>query len=217
MGKIVLIALLLSCFTYNSFSDDIHGHGMPAKKLLIKKKQVTSKVPVKDEKHKEAGEHEKHKEASEHEKHKEAGEHEKHKEIDEHEKHEEAGGHEKHEESGKKVGAGYGVEDYSEKLGFKLSKKTYQHFKIKTSTISDASRLIIPKSSIVQFKDEIGIFVVTNNFFRRVTGTINKIGEQIIFKSNHLKNTEQFVTEGADFLRIVEISLEGEGIQGHSH
>lgn len=216
MRKIVVIIFLLSCFTYNSFSEDKHSHGMPAKKLSTPQKKVTTKVPEK-QKEDTADDHEKHEEAGDHEKHEEAGGHEQHEEAGGHEKHEEAGAHEKDEESGKKVGVGYGVEEYSEKLGFKLAKKTFQHFKIKTSPISEASKIIVPKSSIVQFKDEIGIFVVTNNFFKRVTGTINKTGEQIIFKSNQIKSTDQFVTEGADFLRIVEISLEGEGIQGHSH
>lgn len=206
MRKTIGLVLLLSFFAYRAFSAGTHDH---------EAREVKSNEHEKHEKHIEAQHNEKiEKETDDHA-------HEKNEKPDAHEKHEKNEKdeeHDEHEESGKKVGVGYGVEEQSETLGFKLSAKALQHFNIKISPVGDVSKFIVPKSSIVQFKDEIGLFIVTNKYIRRITGTIEtKTAGQILFKSNQIKSSDQYVTEGADFLRIVEISLEGEGIQGHSH
>lgn len=206
MRKAIGSVLLLSFFTFNVFSSGPHEH---------EAKEVEFKQQGKHEKHKEAQDNEKSEKETDdhaHEKNEKPGLHVKNEKDEDH------GDHGDHEESGKKVGVGYGVEEQSETLGFKLSAKALQHFNIKISPVGDVSNFLVPKTSIVQFKDEIGLFIVTNKYIKRITGTIEtKTGGQILFKSNQIKGSDQYVTEGADFLRIVEISLEGEGIQGHSH
>ncbi len=202
MRQIIGSVLLLSFFTYGAFSADPHDHDIADRKTDSK---ITNE-------HKDTEKIEKGTDDHAHEKNEKPDAHEKH------EKNEKDNDHDEHEESGKKVGVGYGVEEQSETLGFKLSAKALQHFNIKISPVGDVSTFFVSKSSIVQFKDEIGLFIVTNKYIKRITGTIEtKTGGQILFKSNQIKNSDQYVMEGADFLRIVEISLEGEGIQGHSH
>lgn len=152
----------------------------------------------------EEGEHKD--EHAKEEKHVHAKNSEKHDDEDEH--------GEEHEEESSAVGPNRGITSIGHD-GFTLAPEAAQSFTIKTVDYTGGS-LTLPKASIVNVKEDVSIFRLRDNQYKRIPVRVLKKGDkETVIESSELKSSDKVVTQGAAFLRIAEVAATG-GIS-HSH
>lgn len=146
--------------------------------------------------------------------------HNKHAEESEKESHE---GHNDHgsehgEESIGKNQAIISVRQEGEE--FKLSGESESVLKITTSKVTSQGKNLykVPRSSLVSFKSEIGVYVKRAGWFRLSEVIILKQSEKDIhIKSQDILETDEVVISGVAYLRIAQLQASGQGGKGHAH
>lgn len=131
--------------------------------------------------------------------------------------HEESDGH-GHQGGGDNVGPDKGILEASGEDGIKLSKEAISNFDIKAQKLSGQGPWSIPISARLQSGEEINIYRVRGDFYKRIDFvTITKSETILTVRGPELKDGDQIVVKGVGFLRIAELAAFGGAPEGHSH
>ncbi len=152
---------------------------------------------------------------SDHEGHEEEG-HSDHK-GEGHDEHE-GGGHDDHGASAfGKDKAITRVEHDGER--FELNEKAEKLLKIITTEIkAQGKKFVIPKSALVTFRDEYGVYVKRGKAYQLLeTKKIVKSEKQVSIELDDAGPSEFVVTQGVGLLRVAHLQASGQGGEGHVH
>ncbi|MCB0379391.1 MAG: hypothetical protein KDD33_12935 [Bdellovibrionales bacterium] len=103
---------------------------------------------------------------------------------------------------------------------FKLSKDSEKRLKIVSIKLSPSQNSLykIPKLALVKFKDEVGIYIKRNGWFRLVKVQDMKTSKDHIFiKTQNINDGDEIIISGAPYLRITQLQTSGQGGEGHAH
>lgn len=153
----------------------------------------------------------------------EPGEHSAHgKEEEETHEEGEEHGEEGHEEEGEgissNVGPGNAVTAADPKRGLQLSEEAVKTLGIKTQPAPSES--FVPKSAIVTFKDETGVYRLRDGWYKLVEGYTQPQNNRLRFtphEKQDLRPGDKIVVEGAPLLRVAELDAFSGGEAGHGH
>lgn len=126
-------------------------------------------------------------------------------------------GHEEGEASSS-VGPGNAVTAADREKGFQLSDEAVKTLGIKTQDAP--GEFILPKSAIVTFKDETGVYRLRDGWYKLIEGVARPQGLLVRFiphRKGDLRPGDQIVVEGAPLLRVAELDAFSTGEAGHGH
>ncbi len=109
---------------------------------------------------------------------------------------------EAHEHEEGNVGPGKAVTKASPDKGFQLSEAAIRTLGIKTIVVEDPAN--IPSDALIHYQDMVGVYWLHDGWFK-------------LIRPKRLEPGDQIVTSGADYLRIVELDLFTEDVEGHQH
>ncbi len=122
------------------------------------------------------------------------------------------------------IGPGKAVEAYDEHDGLKLSEKAKINLGIKTIPAPSSKTVRLKKESVVEIRDEAGIYILRSNWFQFVAVTLSKTkGGEFLVETKELKPTDEIVVKGVALLRVAHINLissepeEHEESEKHEH
>ncbi|WP_417335662.1 hypothetical protein [Halobacteriovorax marinus] len=119
---------------------------------------------------------------------------------------------------GKSIGEGKAISEVDEKRGFRLSPEAFTTLGIKLETYSGESQIKISKKILVKSKEERGIYIMRDKFFKLYPVSIVKeFPEQYLVKVKGLKEKDQIVTSGVKLLRVSDIYSTDKSEYGHAH
>ena len=122
---------------------------------------------------------------------------------------------------GGNFGEGKAILDVTENgYKFKLSERAIKTIKLKIQVISPLGEntFRVPKSSLISFGEQFGVFVVRNGWFEIVEIKVkNRKNNAINIISRKLSKSDQIVVSGVPLLRIAQLEASGEGGEGHGH
>jgi hypothetical protein len=128
-------------------------------------------------------------------------------------------GHSDHEEeASSNVGHGNAVTAADKHVGLQLSPEALKTLGIKTQLLPAASGL--PKSAIVAFKDETGVYRLREGWYKLIEGHVQPQGNRVRFTphDNHdFRPGDHVVVEGVPLLRVTELDAFSSGDAGHAH
>ena len=127
-------------------------------------------------------------------------------------------GHEEAEEASSNVGPGNAVTAADPERGIQLSPEALQTLKI--GSVSVPANGVIPKSAIVTFKDEVGVYRLRDGWFKLVEGSAKNRNSDVVFiphRSSDLRSGDSVVVHGAPLLRVAELDAFSTGEAGHGH
>ena len=127
-------------------------------------------------------------------------------------------GHEEAEEASSNVGPGNAVTAADPERGLQLSPEALQTLKI--GSVSVPANGVIPKSAIVTFKDEVGVYRLRDGWFKLVEGSAKNRNSDVVFiphRSSDLRSGDSVVVHGAPLLRVAELDAFSTGEAGHGH
>ena len=127
-------------------------------------------------------------------------------------------GHEEAEEASSNVGPGNAVTAADPERGLQLSPEALQTLKI--GSVSVPANGVIPKSAIVTFKDEVGVYRLRDGWFKLVEGSAKNRNTGVVFiphRSSDLRSGDSVVVHGAPLLRVAELDAFSTGEAGHGH
>lgn len=127
-------------------------------------------------------------------------------------------GHEEAEEASSNVGPGNAVTAADPERGLQLSPEALQTLKI--GSVSVPANGVIPKSAIVTFKDEVGVYRLRDCWFKLVEGSAKNRNTGVVFiphRSSDLRSGDSVVVHGAPLLRVAELDAFSTGEAGHGH
>ncbi|MFM6928474.1 MAG: hypothetical protein ACKOX6_08410 [Bdellovibrio sp.] len=123
-----------------------------------------------------------------------------------------------HEDAPASVGPNKGITEFDEHSGFKLSAEAVKNFALKFQILSGKNSWSVPVSAILYSGEEINVFRVRNEFYKRVDfKVVSKDAKQTLIKSSDLQDGDQVVIEGVGFLRAAEIVVTEGAPEGHGH
>lgn len=106
------------------------------------------------------------------------------------------------------VGPGQAVESYDEHDGLKLSAKALKTLNIKTIKMTVDANATVPKSALVNVKEDKSIYILRDGLFKFVTVKINSSDtENSKITTPDLKSGDEIVVSGAPLLRVAHINL----------
>lgn len=140
--------------------------------------------------------------------------------------HESHGNHKKHADS-------HGHDDEPEKFGegkaitavmnegesFSLSSKAVETLGIQFGSVTQQSKnLIIPSSALVEYQENTGVYVKTEQWLKLVPVKIleEQSGHYVV-TSNALNPGDEIVISQTGFVRVAHLEAAGQGGQGHAH
>jgi len=129
------------------------------------------------------------------------------------EDHEEAGG-----EASSSVGPGNAVTAADHEKGLQFSAEAVKTLGIKTQGAPE--EFTLPKSAIVTFKDETGVYRQRDGWYKLIGGAARPQGLLVRFiphRKGDLRPGDQIVVEGAPLLRVAELDAFSTGEAGHGH
>lgn len=127
-------------------------------------------------------------------------------------------GHEEAEEASSNVGPGNAVTAADPERGLQLSPEALQTLKI--GSVSVPANGVIPKSAIVTFKDEVGVYRLRDGWFKLVEGSAKNRNTGVVFiphRSSDFRSGDSVVVHGAPLLRVAELDAFSTGEAGHGH
>lgn len=127
-------------------------------------------------------------------------------------------GHEEGEEASSSVGPGNAVTAADKHTGLQLSPEALKTLGLKTQPLPATS--LLPKSAIVAFKDETGVYRLRDGWYKLVEGNIQPQGNLIRFTprdKSDLRPGDHVAVEGAPLLRVTELDAFSSGEAGHAH
>lgn len=135
---------------------------------------------------------------------------------DEEKEHAHNDGEEEGEEASPAVGPNRGITSITSD-GFTLAPEAAGSFEVRTVDFTGGS-LALPKDSIVHVKDDVSVFRLRGELYKRVPVRVVKKGDkESVIESSELKSSDKVVSKGAAFLRVAEIAATGGVSHGHSH
>ena len=141
-----------------------------------------------------------------------------------HVEHGDHGGHGDHDDHGgaSKFGPEKAiVEVKNEGAFFKLSKEANQALKVKASPLGNfkqGSNFTVPKKSVVFFQNEVGIFVVENDWIQLVSIKVNfQEKDRVNISGDRLNSSMNLIIAGVPLVRVAHLEASGQGGQGHAH
>lgn len=197
-----------------AYAESGHDHGKEgAESHKSKDKHLETSKNEKPDSHAHEEEEHDHNDKEEHgsdEEHKEKEGHAKHGEGEEH-------GHEEEEGAGS-IGPGKAIEEASPAKGFRLSAKALKTLELKTVTAGNPQRLVVPKSGIVTFGADRGVYRLRDNFFKLVDiKVLEKRPTEWVVQASNLLTSDQIVVQGTGLLRVTDLEASGGGAGGHDH
>lgn len=135
-----------------------------------------------------------------------------------HDEHGEEGHEEGEEEASSSVGPGNAVTAADKHTGLQLSPEALKTLALKTQPLPETA--LLPKSAIVAFKDETGVYRLRGGWYKLVEGNIQPQGALIRFTprdKSDLRPGDHVVVEGAPLLRVTELDAFSSGEAGHAH
>jgi hypothetical protein len=133
---------------------------------------------------------------------------EHHEDSDSHE-HATEESHEHHGEehsAATNVGPDSAVLEANPERGFRLSEKAVRALGVEIKPSSG----LLPKSSVVYFKDETGVYRVRDGWFKLIEGEAEPQGSQIRFTPEHkdeLQKNDFIAVKGVPLLRVTELDV----------
>lgn len=128
-------------------------------------------------------------------------------------------GHDEHGSSFGKDKAIIAVEDEGGR--FQLNPESIERIGIKFSNIQKNEKkniYSIPKKSLVEFQDKVGVYVVRNNWIQLVSVKILTTKDDLMnISSEEILSNDQIVTSETGMVRIAHLQASGQGGKGHAH
>ncbi|MBI4396791.1 MAG: hypothetical protein HY548_06835 [Elusimicrobia bacterium] len=90
--------------------------------------------------------------------------------------------------------------------GFRLSEKARRTLDVEFKPASG----LLPKSSVVHFKDETGVYRVRDGWFKLIEGEAEPHGHQVRFVPEHkgdLRKSDRIAVKGVPLLRVTELDV----------
>jgi hypothetical protein len=135
--------------------------------------------------------------------------------------HEEEGeSHEGEEETSSSVGPGNAVTEADHETGFKLSDKALRTLALELAPIRPQASYTLPKTAIVYFKDEAGVYRLREGRFKLIEGDAEAQADKILFTpepKDAFQRGDQIVIKGVPLLRVTELDAFGGSGEGHAH
>ncbi len=103
---------------------------------------------------------------------------------------------------------------------FGLSQKAIKLMQIKTLKIRSLvqNKFVIPKSALVNYGEDHGVFKYDGEHFKLITIAHLKQGKSsITIESEMLHDGDLVVTKGVPLLRVAHLQASGQGGEGHGH
>lgn len=142
----------------------------------------------------------------------------RHEEGEEHDDQGKEGHEEGEEEASSGVGPGNAVTAADREKGLQFSDEAVKTLGIKTQDAPE--EFTLPKSAIVTFKDETGVYRLRDGWYKLIEGEARPRGLLVRFISHRKKDlrpSDQIVVEGAPLLRVAELDAFSTGEAGHGH
>ncbi|MBP7864005.1 hypothetical protein KA183_20135 [bacterium] len=103
---------------------------------------------------------------------------------------------------------------------FELSSSAEKILKIEVSEFKANAKgtFLVPASSIVNFRDESGIYIKRGDAYQLLeTRSLKNQGSMVEVKPEGAGSSERVVTAGVALLRVAHLQASGEGGEGHVH
>ncbi|MBK7546272.1 MAG: hypothetical protein IPI56_11110 [Elusimicrobia bacterium] len=142
----------------------------------------------------------------------------RHEEGEEHDDQRKEGHEEGEEEASSGVGPGNAVTATDAEKGLQLSDEAVKTLEIKTQAAPE--EFTLPKSAIVTFKDETGVYRLRDGWYKLIEGEARPQGVLVRFipqRKKDLRPGDTIVVEGAPLLRVAELDAFSTGEAGHGH
>ena len=142
----------------------------------------------------------------------------RHEEGEEHDDQGKEGYEEGEEEASSGVGPGNAVTATDAEKGLQLSDEAVKTLGIKTQAVPE--EFTLPKSAIVTFKDETGVYRLRDGWYKLIEGEARPQGVLVRFipqRKKDLRPGDTIVVEGAPLLRVAELDAFSTGEAGHGH
>lgn len=127
-------------------------------------------------------------------------------------------GHEEESEASSNVGPGNAVTAADPQKGLQLSPEALRTLKIES--VPMPTNGVLPKSAIVTFKDEVGVYRLRDGWFKLVEGSAKNRNNGMLFvphRSSDLRSSDSVIIHGAPLLRVAELDAFSTGDAGHGH
>lgn len=142
----------------------------------------------------------------------------RHEEGEEHDDQGKEGHEEGEEEASSGVGPGNAVTATDAEKGLQLADEAVKTLEIKTQAAPE--EFTLPKSAIVTFKDETGVYRLRDGWYKLIEGEARPQGVLVRFipqRKKDLRPGDTIVVEGAPLLRVAELDAFSTGEAGHGH
>lgn len=142
----------------------------------------------------------------------------RHEEGEEHDDQRKEGHEEGEEEASSGVGPGNAVTATDAEKGLQLADEAVKTLEIKTQAAPE--EFTLPKSAIVTFKDETGVYRLRDGWYKLIEGEARPQGVLVRFipqRKKDLRPGDTIVVEGAPLLRVAELDAFSTGEAGHGH
>lgn len=102
---------------------------------------------------------------------------------------------------------------------FKLSTEAIQTLSIAWAPLTrQENGYILPKSAIVQFRGEKGVYVYRNGWFHLIVINPTSVQSGKVFSdSPEIQSEDQLVVKGVPLVRVAHLQASGQGGEGHAH
>lgn len=127
-------------------------------------------------------------------------------------------GQNEEEETSSSVGPGNAVTAADPQKGLQLSPEAMGTLAIESVPLP--ANGVLPKSAIVTFKDEVGVYRLRNGWFKLVEGATKNRNNNALFiphRPGDLRPGDSVVINGAPLLRVAELDAFSTGNAGHGH